>query len=347
MRPLVSIIVSSYNYAPYLRQAIDSALNQTYAPVEVVVVDDGSTDASPDIIRSYGSRVVPVFRRNGGQAAAQNSGFAASKGDIVLILDSDDYLHPEAIEVVVAQWRPETAKAQFYLDAVDAQGKKLGARLPNIPMTRGDVRSLVELYGYYPSPPTSGNAYARRVLERFLPMDEAVWRRGPDGLLNALSALVGPVVSIERALGYYRIHGRNMYAGTIDLPLIRANMRNELDRDAAIRAELARLGRPAPPRLSLNIPAHCKARLISLRLDPAQHPVPDDRCWRLTLDGIIAAWRFPHLTLGKRLVASLVFPALAVTPRSVLRRVLAPLFRDSERPRLRLWPTPLTQAPAS
>lgn len=331
MRPLVSIIVSSYNYAAYLRQAIDSALGQSYERVEVVVVDDGSTDASPDIIRSYGERVVPVFRRNGGQAAAQNSGFAASSGDIVLILDSDDYLARDAIAAVVDAWRPGTVKAQFYLSAVDAKGNPLGARLPNIPMVRGDVRPLVELYGYYPSPPTSGNAYSRAFLERFLPMDETVWRRGPDGLLNALAALTGPVVSIERSLGFYRIHGRNMYAGTIDLPLIRANMRNELDRDAAIRAELARQGRPPPSRLALNIPAHCKARLISLRLDPEGHPVPGDLVGRLALDGIASCWRFPHLAPGKRLLASLAFPLIAVMPRGLLQRLLEPIFRDTKR----------------
>jgi hypothetical protein len=335
MRPLVSIIVSSYNYALYLREAIDSALRQTYGRVEVVVVDDGSTDASPEIIRSYGDRVIPVFRQNGGQAAAQNSGFAASSGDIVLILDSDDYLQPDAIAAVVEAWRPDTAKAQFYLDAVDAAGRKLGTRLPNIPMAQGDVRRLVELYGYYPSPPTSGNAYARAVLERFLPMDEAMWRRGPDGLLNSLSALVGPIVSIARPLGCYRIHGRNMYAGAIDLALLRANMQNELDRERAIRAEFARMGRAAPRLLSLNIPAHCKTRLISLRLDPTHHPIAADRLWRLALQGVVSAWVFPHLPAGKRLIASCVFPALAVMPRPLLRRVLEPLFRGEKR---RLFP---------
>jgi glycosyltransferase involved in cell wall biosynthesis len=332
MQPRVSIIVTSYNYAPYLRQTIDSALGQTYPHVEVVVVDDGSADASPDIIRSYGSRVIPVFRPNGGQAAAQNSGYRASSGDIVLVLDSDDYLFPNAIAEVVAAWRPGTAKVQFYLDAVDAHGRHLGFRLPNIPMSDDDMRLLVELYGYYPSPPTSGNAYAREVLDRLLPMDEEVWKRGPDGLLNALSALYGQIASVHRPLGAYRIHGRNMYAGTIDVALLRANFRNELDRETAIKLHAAALGRPISAELCLAIPAHVKSRLVSLRLDPANHPVPGDRAGFLALAGMRSVWRFPHLTLAKRLMAGALFPVLAFLPRNLLRVVLEPLFRDTKRP---------------
>jgi glycosyltransferase involved in cell wall biosynthesis len=67
MPPRVSIIVKNYNYAPFLRDAIDSALRHTYSNREVVVVDDGSTDGSGEIIRSYGDRVVAVFQENAGR----------------------------------------------------------------------------------------------------------------------------------------------------------------------------------------------------------------------------------------------------------------------------------------
>lgn len=62
--PLVSIIINNYNYGRFLREAIDSALNQTYPHVEVIVVDDGSTDGSQEIITSYGDRVIPVLKEN-------------------------------------------------------------------------------------------------------------------------------------------------------------------------------------------------------------------------------------------------------------------------------------------
>src|ERR1700719_288784 len=89
-RALVSIIIPNYNYARYLRIAIDSALAQTYAPVEVIVVDDGSTDNSREVIESYGDRITPIIKTNGGHGSALNAGYAASRGEIVIFLDADD-----------------------------------------------------------------------------------------------------------------------------------------------------------------------------------------------------------------------------------------------------------------
>jgi glycosyltransferase involved in cell wall biosynthesis len=66
--PFVSILINNYNYGRFLQEAIDSALNQTYSPTEVIVVDDGSTDNSREIIASYGNKIIPVLKENGGQA---------------------------------------------------------------------------------------------------------------------------------------------------------------------------------------------------------------------------------------------------------------------------------------
>src|SRR2546428_10583836 len=95
---LASIIINNYNYRRFLREAVDSALNQTYRNTEVIVVDDGSTDGSPEIIASYGDRIIPVLKQNGGQNSALNAGFSSSRGDVILFLDSDDVLLPTAVE---------------------------------------------------------------------------------------------------------------------------------------------------------------------------------------------------------------------------------------------------------
>src|SRR3546814_6803007 len=101
-RPRASIIIANYNYARFLRRCIDSALEQDHPGVEVVVVDDDSSDGSAAVIRSYGSRIVPCLKAaNGGHAAAFNEGFAASRGDIVFFLDADDFLYPQAVSTVV------------------------------------------------------------------------------------------------------------------------------------------------------------------------------------------------------------------------------------------------------
>src|SRR5262245_6559987 len=99
--PLVTVLINNYNYAQFLREAIDSALSQSYRRVEIIVVDDGSTDQSREIISSYGSRVTAVFKENGGQASAFNVGVAASRGDILCFLDSDDLFYPWKVNRIV------------------------------------------------------------------------------------------------------------------------------------------------------------------------------------------------------------------------------------------------------
>jgi glycosyltransferase involved in cell wall biosynthesis len=96
-RPLVSVIIPCYKQAEYLAGAIDSALAQTYSPVEVVVVNDGSPDDTEKVALSYGDAIVYVGRANGGLSAARNSGIACAKGRFLKFLDADDHLHPEQI----------------------------------------------------------------------------------------------------------------------------------------------------------------------------------------------------------------------------------------------------------
>src|SRR3984957_4091485 len=173
-QPLVSVIIDNFNYARFLQTAIDSALAQTYAPIEVIVVDDGSTDNSRDVISSYGNRVSAVFKPNGGHASAFNAGFRASRGSIVMFLDADDALLPTAVEEVVRAWHPGTAKEQFVLAHIDADGHAMGAIVPSSPalMLDGDIRASIVEAGGYVGVPTSGNAFARTVLDRILPLSE-------------------------------------------------------------------------------------------------------------------------------------------------------------------------------
>src|SRR5687768_9956304 len=96
----VSIVINNFNYGEFLGEAIESALQQTYAPVEVIVVDDGSTDSSRQVISDFSS-VIPVLKSNGGQGSAMNAGFRVSTGAIICFLDSDDTLDREAIACAV------------------------------------------------------------------------------------------------------------------------------------------------------------------------------------------------------------------------------------------------------
>lgn len=130
--PTVSIVIPVYNGADYLRQAIESALRQTYAPCEVVVVDDGSTDggATDAIARSYGDAIRYVPKENGGVASALDAGIEAMSGEYFSWLSHDDVYHPDKVAAQMAHLRPGEPPVVLYSDyeLIDASGRVLGIR---------------------------------------------------------------------------------------------------------------------------------------------------------------------------------------------------------------------------
>lgn len=101
-KALVSIIIPCFNGAPYVEECVDSCLSQTHPKVEIIVVDDGSTDGSVNILKSYGSTICLIEQQNQGAPAARNAGFAQSKGEFIQFLDADDAILPDKLEKQVA-----------------------------------------------------------------------------------------------------------------------------------------------------------------------------------------------------------------------------------------------------
>jgi GT2 family glycosyltransferase len=95
--PLVSVIIPTYNRAGVIGETIENVLQQTYAKIELIVVDDGSTDDTQSVLKSYGSRIRWTFQENVGPSAARNRGLAMAKGDIIAFQDSDDSWHPQKL----------------------------------------------------------------------------------------------------------------------------------------------------------------------------------------------------------------------------------------------------------
>lgn len=106
---LVSCIVPVFNGERYLSEALDSILTQTYAPVELIVVDDGSTDGTAAVLAAYSERVRALWQPNAGPAAAHNRGLRAAQGEFVAFLDADDLWHREKLARQMARFeaRPE------------------------------------------------------------------------------------------------------------------------------------------------------------------------------------------------------------------------------------------------
>ncbi len=103
-RPLVSLIIPNFNYGGFLAQSIESALGQNYANMEVVVVDDGSTDSSADVIASFAGRIRSLAKANGGLSSARNAGIGIARGGMFLFLDADDVLAPGAVDGLVSAY---------------------------------------------------------------------------------------------------------------------------------------------------------------------------------------------------------------------------------------------------
>jgi glycosyltransferase involved in cell wall biosynthesis len=206
-----SVVISSYNYADYLPACIESALTQTYPWTEVVVVDDGSTDGSRRMIREYGRRIVPVLKENGGQASSMNAGFRASRGDVVLFMDSDDLLDPTAVATAIELLPSGVVKAHWPLAIITGDGKRIGRLQPALPLGVGDLRerALTSCPTDYRRPPTTGNAWSRAFLECIFPMPEKEFLVCPDYYLSALAPLYGPIAAHAEPLGAWRLHGRN------------------------------------------------------------------------------------------------------------------------------------------
>lgn len=315
----VSIVINNYNYARFLRDAIDSALAQTYPGVEVVVVDDGSTDNSREIIASYSGQVIVIFKQNGGQASAFNAGFAASHGEIVIFLDADDMLLPQTAEKVAQAWQPDTVKVQYGLDAVDENSSLLGRLHMPCDLACCQTTTLLRRGLIINSPPTSGNAFARRALLKLLPMPEADWSIAADTYLYVLIPFLGEVSTLNEVLALYRLHSCNRWsARRLSLEGFKAQVLVGLRLQTKFR-ELAKHAGFCVPNdgLLLNL-LHVEARILLLRLDRTASPFPGDRIWWLIIRGFMASKIDPWLSRRARLVYPLWLLAAGTVPRQLV-----------------------------
>ncbi len=325
MNPRVSIAINNYNYDRFIKATIDSALAQTYANLEVIVVDDGSTDQSWSIIQSYGDRIKAVRTGNGGQGAAYNKGFELCTGEFIFFLDSDDTLDPSAIERCVAMVTPDVSKVQFRLRTVDAGGNSLGGFVPYL-MHDGNVRDIIEKFGHYAGPPASGNFYRRSAIERYFPMPAPRWKRASDTVPFLLSAFHGTIASIDESLGSYRLHKRaNSKTGLLGNmnKSIADGLKNEIERrDAALALLLERSGIKVPGPF-LMLPTSMRSRALCWKLEPHLYPYANESAGRLLRDLGQALRAWPGYNFAERSAMRLWITIVACSPHWVVTRIAA------------------------
>ena len=203
---MIAVIITCFNYESYVSRAIESVVSQHSADYEFVVVDDGSTDRSWDVIQKTG--VVAYQIPNGGQRLACLYGLSKTRAPFVLFLDADDELLPGALERIRSILDFGVAKVQFCLTCVDAAGHLLVDRYPALETFRNTDKVVEEILrsGVYQTPPTSGNVFRRDVCELLQHCD---YDNAVDGVILLAAPFMGDVVSLSDSLGLYRIHGDN------------------------------------------------------------------------------------------------------------------------------------------
>ncbi len=336
-KQFVSIVINNYNYDRFLSQAIDSALGQTYDNIEVLVVDDCSTDGSLDVIASYGDRIIPILRAsNGKQAAALNAGFEKSIGDIILFLDADDYLLPNAVEKIVIAFAPEVGKVHFRLQVVDGDNHSLGYFIPSIGMSlaSGEVWQKLLQTSSYVSSPMSGNAYRRETLRPVFPIPDEYKTTADDYLMISTPFYAGQLAGIDEPIGAYRVHNDNQWALTsVSGSRFRRFVNHDLQNFALLQQRAKEFHQHVPDHLERRSIGRVWSRLASLRLDPQNHPVNTDQVTELVSWGLINLWQFSSHNLPKRIIYTLLFLWVGLMPVPLARLGITWLYAPHLRPK--------------
>ncbi|WP_138734663.1 glycosyltransferase [Modestobacter excelsi] len=280
----ISVIIANYNYGAFVGQAIESALALDWDDVEVIVVDDGSTDDSREVIARFEDRVTVLHQENATQRVARNRGYAVSTGDVVIHLDSDDVLFPELPHELARVWRPGISKVQFQMLRIDEDGQSLGSVFPHFreEPTPEQVRAWADRTSAYPTPPGSGNAYSRSLLDRIFPLDDSCGA-ATDSACLAVAPFLGDVVTVVRPLVGYRVHGSNTSDLVVDLgkfprAVERARQRYEYSsRVRGVRPD----ARHRPLRRSRPL---LELRVASYRVRREDRPIPGEGFSRLLWD---------------------------------------------------------------
>lgn len=198
--PKVTIVIPTYNTARYLLDAIDSVIKQTYQNIELIVVDDGSTDDTPNLLKNHPMQFSHFRQENAGQSAAMNFGWKQSSGELLGYLSADDRLHPNAIETIVSRMTssPEAVLAYPDFFVIDEHSNYVRT----ITAPEYSEKLLIANFQCLPGP---GALFKRRTW-----MLVGDWNTGlksiPDMDFFLRFCQHGPFIRVPEALADFRIH---------------------------------------------------------------------------------------------------------------------------------------------
>jgi glycosyltransferase involved in cell wall biosynthesis len=214
-KPSVSVLITCFNYGAFVAQAIDSALDQTYPPAEIIVSDDASKDNSCEVVETYVQRNLGVrLLRNphGGMAANLNAAYRNCTGDIICFLDADDTFLPGKVESIVNAFRanPEAGFAIHRAILVDNKKQARGlypllSALPSGDCAQTTYDNCGILMGL---PPTTNLALRREIADRIFPIP-VEYTGYAEQMFHRLAPLMTGVAAVDQPLARWRLHGAN------------------------------------------------------------------------------------------------------------------------------------------
>jgi glycosyltransferase involved in cell wall biosynthesis len=238
--PLFTVLIDTYNYGRYIEDAVRSVLAQNFAAelVEILVVDDGSTDDTAERLKQFGTAIRYLRKSNGGQASAFNYGFAKARGEFIALLDADDAWLPDKLKTIydALQQDPRTGMIyhRLYLWSEDGELSKAG----HFAAISGQVTENRVALLSYPMMQTSCLAFRRATLQELLPVPE-VLRTQADAYLTALVIFVAPVLAVDEYLAKYRVHGTNLFHAA-QAKASASQLQNRMAMRTALVAEIRR-----------------------------------------------------------------------------------------------------------
>lgn len=212
MTPLITALVDTYNHERFIEQAILSVLEQGLSPseLEILVVDDGSTDQTPDVIRKFAPRVKHLRKKNGGQASAFNAGFAESRGEIIATLDGDDWWAKGKLHAVAQAFEANPDIAAVGHGHYEFHAAT-GETRPCLPPARTLLNlSTPETVRWWRFLLMGALTVRRKVFQWTTPIPEEMVYMA-DSALQAAATVMGTLI-LEEPLFYYRFHPENFYA---------------------------------------------------------------------------------------------------------------------------------------
>lgn len=322
----LSVVIPNYNYGDFVGEAVRSALNLDWPNVEVIVVDDGSSDHSLAVLTEFGDRITVIAQENQGPRVACNRGFEVSTGDTVIFLDSDDVLHPSVAQEASEVWREGISKVQVQMYRIDRRGEVSGRPFPRYRFTPtpDQIRHWMTETSAYPTPPGSGNVYARAFLDRLFPLDDRCGD-ATDSACLAAAPYLGDVLTIARPLVAYRVHGRNRSSLLAESrrftrQIERAAQRERFAREIRCGANGSAIETDSRP---LRRGRHLlQMRVAESRLCPGGKPIPGDGRRVMFWDSLTSASAPGWESLSYRLAVTVWCLVTLLAPASVARRLI-------------------------